>query len=133
MRCEVRSGGPMLVVMAAVIVLFLVGFFFPSSLHSLRANCMCEASFFFFTLLCNAVSDLGKNMCQRDIGRELSECVTISTSVSSLTAQLTTSLQSSSHKQLEQFSFFSSMRAYTVGSVSLVQDWKGETGELFLF
>lgn len=35
---------------------------------------------------------LGRNMCQRDTGRELSECVTTSTSVSSLTAQLATSL-----------------------------------------
>lgn len=43
-------------------------------------------------LLCNVGSDLGKNMCQRDVGRELSECVTTSTSVSSLTAQLATSL-----------------------------------------
>lgn len=82
----------------------------------LRA-CVYVRPFFFFTLLCNAVSDLGKNMCQRDIGRELSECVTTSTSVSSLTAQLATSLQSSSHKQLEhyQFSFFSSMHTYTAG------------------
>lgn len=39
MRCEVKSGGPMLGVMAAVIVLFLVGFFFLSLLHGLRA-CM---------------------------------------------------------------------------------------------
>lgn len=28
--------------------------------------CVCVSLFFFLTLLCNAVSDLGKNMCQRD-------------------------------------------------------------------
>lgn len=109
---DVRSAGPVLGVMAAVIVLFLVGFFFPSSRHSLRVwmRVWDFFSFFFFTLLCNAVSDLGKNMCQRDIKRRLSECVITSTSVSSLTAQPATSPQSSSHKQLEhyQFSFFCS-------------------------
>lgn len=87
----------MLGVMTAVIVLFLVGFFFPSLLHGLRVfhACVCVSLFFFFflpMLLCNVGSDLGKNMCQRDVGRELSECVTTSTSVSSLTAQLATSL-----------------------------------------
>lgn len=67
MRCEVKSGGPALGVMAAVIVLFLVGFFFPSlfarfvCLHA----CVCVRPLF-LTLLCNAVSDLGKNMRQRD-------------------------------------------------------------------
>lgn len=39
MRCEVESGGSTLGVMAAVIVLFIVGFFFPSLLHGLRV-CM---------------------------------------------------------------------------------------------
>lgn len=33
MRCEVKSGGPMLGVMAAVIVLFLGGFSCASVLH----------------------------------------------------------------------------------------------------
>lgn len=36
MRCNVKSGGAMLGVMAAVIALFLVGFLFPSLLHSLH-------------------------------------------------------------------------------------------------
>lgn len=53
MRWEVESGGPMLGVMAAVIVLFLADFFFPSLLHGLRV-CMrayvwvCVSLFFFF-------------------------------------------------------------------------------------
>lgn len=46
MRCNVKSGGAMLGVMAAVIALFLVGFLFPSLLHSLHVCirvrvCMC--------------------------------------------------------------------------------------------
>ena len=73
MRCEVKSGGPMLGVMAAVIVLFLVGFFFLPLLHGLHVRVCVEPLFFPFffikTLLCNAVSDLGKNMCQRDMER----------------------------------------------------------------
>lgn len=86
MRCNVKSGGAMLGVMAAVIALFLVGFLFPSLLHSLHVCirvracvCMClcvyvcmrerqreRETLFFLLLLCNAVSDLGKNMSQRD-------------------------------------------------------------------
>lgn len=66
-----------------------------SSLHHwtvcvFRCMHMCQFGFCFLTLLCNAVCDLGNNMCQRDTGRELRECVTTSTSVSSLTAQRAT-------------------------------------------
>ncbi len=50
MRCEVKSGGPMLGVMAAAMVLFLVGFFFPSLLHGLHA-CVCVSLFFFFNVI----------------------------------------------------------------------------------
>lgn len=56
MRCEVKSGGPMLGVMAAVIVLFLVGFFFPSSLHSLRVCVhayMWDLFFFYIVMQCS--------------------------------------------------------------------------------
>lgn len=40
----------------------------PLLLHSLLFACMGWTFFFFFALLCNAVSDLGKNMCQRGWG-----------------------------------------------------------------
>lgn len=54
---------------------------------------MCEPFFFFFFLHYYAMQyvTLGRT-CARGIGRELSKCVTTSTSVSSLTAQLATSL-----------------------------------------
>lgn len=91
MRQEGKSGVPTLGVMAAAIVLFLTVFFFFSRHHCWRVCVHVLDFFFFLALLCNAVSDLGKNMCQRDVGRAeggLSECMTTSTSVSSLTAQL---------------------------------------------
>lgn len=107
MRCEVKSGGAMLWVMAAVIALFLVGFLFPSLLHSLHVCirvrvcvCMCaweretwsaRDSFFYYYYYAMQYLTLARTWA-RGIGRELSKCVTISTSVSSLTAQLATSL-----------------------------------------
>lgn len=112
MRCNVKSGGAMLGVMAAVIALFLVGFLFPSLLHSLHVCirvracvcvcvcvCMCawerdresERLFFFYYYYAMLYLTLARTWA-RGIGRELSKCVTISTSVSSLTAQLATSL-----------------------------------------
>lgn len=58
-------------------------------LPSLLACLHACVRLFFLALLCNAVSDLEKNMCQRaGGGGQLSECMTTSTSVSSLTAQL---------------------------------------------
>ena len=76
---------------------------------------------------------LGRNMCQRDTGRELCECVTTSTSVSSLTAQLATSLVTEQLSRgagtllIELIQF---PRIHTLRVVHLVQDWMGETGDL---
>lgn len=72
-RCEVKSGGLTLGVMAAV-VLFLLGpfpFVYCCNVLCMFARMsMCDPFFFFFKkLLCNAVSDLGRNMRQRDMDR----------------------------------------------------------------
>lgn len=48
MRCEVKSGGPMLGVMAAVIALFLV--LLPLIVACLNA-CVSEPIFFFFYII----------------------------------------------------------------------------------
>lgn len=67
MRQEGKSGGPALGVMAAAIALFLAIFFSFSHHHCWRVCVHVLDFFFFLALLCNAVSDLGKNMCQRDV------------------------------------------------------------------
>lgn len=124
----------MLGVMAAVIILFLVGFFFPSLLHSLRvcmrvyvgASLPLSLSLFFFVLHYYAMQylTLGRT-CARRMWRELSKCVTISTPVSSLTAQLATSLVTERFSWEHcLFSFFGCTALYVLTPMlSLTHGW----------
>lgn len=53
MRCEVKSGGPMLGVTAAAVVLFLVGFSFPSWLQFACLHAYMFSFFFFIIMQCS--------------------------------------------------------------------------------
>lgn len=89
MRQEGKSGGLTLGVMAAAIVLFLAVFFFFSCHHCWRV-CVHVLDFFFWHCYAMQYLTLGRTCARGLLGRggQLSECMTTSTSVSSLTAQL---------------------------------------------
>lgn len=88
MRQEGKSGGATLGVMAAATALFLAVFFFFFSCHYCWR--VCVHVFFFWHCYAMQYLTLGRTCARglREGGGQLSECMTTSTSVSSLTAQL---------------------------------------------